>query len=181
MLKLYQINKYYIFLKKLDKLHHLPLLNINNLEFFNIQNIIDLDELIRKKYKFLDSELIKDKYIEEKNANIFVYFINKELAHFNCYWIEEPYKMPILNKFKNKESVFIGPAITTKKYRGLGLYQYDFINGYNYFYKKKFNKIYGEGNFKKKEVKFFMQHSGFKIIEENRLFTLFNRFHYKLS
>ena len=173
----FEINYYYVFLKKLNQVIELPNIGLDNIEFFNIKNNNDLYDLIDKNYIFNNSEFITDRYLDKKNSNIFTYFFKKELMHFNCYWIGKPYKMPILKEYTNYKSIFIGPAFTAKKYRGLGLYQYDFINGFNYFYNKGYTNLYGEGSIKKKEVKFFMKKSGFEVINEKRILSIYNKLH----
>ena len=129
----------------------------------------ELKELDQYSYDFCNSPVIKMcKKNLDRNQTLFLYFVNKKLAHANCFVGNDSIYDPTLKDFNASDALFVGPAYTTEKYREKGFHLYDLVEGCKYYCNKGYKNIYASTKTSNTASIMGLMAAGFKIIDKVR-------------
>ena len=171
--RLFSYNEYFCF--KYDLEHNI--IHNNELPFNFSKKIVhtlnELEILNKNSNCLIGIPPIYFKYIRKKNCILYLYFINNLLAHVNCIWIKKSgLSSHRLKIFNNENTIFIGPAYTIHKYRGMGFHVYDMLESCKEYKNKKYKIAYADTKTNNKISLLCFVAAGFKYIGKAATYTI---------
>jgi hypothetical protein len=147
-----------------------------NYDLYIIKSEDELDTLLQAGCDFGESTItgLLAKNVDG-NKTLFLYFVDKQLAHHNCVEENDSSNDPTLKEFKDSKSVFVGPTYTTEQYRGKGFHVFDLEESFIYYYKKGYKKIYASTKTSNTASIMGLMSAEFEMIDKVRLYR-FNKF-----
>ena len=138
-----------------------------------IKSSHELKELNQQSYDFCESPVIEtSKKNVDGNQTLFLYFVDKKLAHANCIVGNDSIYEPTLKDFKACDAVFVGPAYTAEQYRGKGFHVYDLVEGCKYYQDKGYKYAYVATKTTNKVSIFGFMAAGFEMIDKVRSYKI---------
>jgi len=140
-----------------------------------IKTLQELEELNSQGYDFCESPVVDmSKNHFDGNQTLFLYFVDKKLAHANCNVVNNPIYDSALKNFKGSNVVFTGPGHTIEQYRGKGFHVYDLVKGCQYYKDRGYKYVYASMKTTNKGSIFGVLAAGFEMIDKVRCYRFIN-------